>query len=159
MNDNQEKVKEYFKIFTGGNNNVNTWTPVAIMDFAIGFSKFQKTQAKTISKEEIKHLIELYKSEELKSANEPFHYEAEMAAGLRYFLIWLDTKDKILSELSSKEENKKSDAIFFGEYLRENFVSTPSKKIWVSNNGIKHGTTKELYESEEFKISLQSKVL
>jgi len=40
-------VNKYFQIFTGGNHNVATWTPVAIKDFAVGFYKAMTRPAKT----------------------------------------------------------------------------------------------------------------
>ena len=41
---------------------------------------------------EIERLIEEYKKEELPNSNEPFHHEAEAAAGFKYFIKWLKRK-------------------------------------------------------------------
>lgn len=40
-------VDKFFEIFTGGNHNVATWTPVAIKDFARDFHKAMTRPAKT----------------------------------------------------------------------------------------------------------------
>ena len=40
----------------------------------------------------IEELIEQYKKEELPDCEKPFHYEAEAAAGLKYFVEWLKRK-------------------------------------------------------------------
>ena len=42
----------------------------------------------------IEKLVKEYEKEELPSANVPFHYEAEAAAGLKYFIKWLKKKTK-----------------------------------------------------------------
>ncbi len=39
MNSKEITVKDFFEIFTGGNHNVATWTPSAIMDFAEDYHK------------------------------------------------------------------------------------------------------------------------
>lgn len=44
--------------------------------------------------EHIEKLLNDFKKEELKNADEPFHYEAEIAAGLTYFTNWLTEKSK-----------------------------------------------------------------
>lgn len=41
---------------------------------------------------DIQKLIEEYKKEQLPHHKEPFHYEAEIASGFKYFLKWI--KDK-----------------------------------------------------------------
>lgn len=34
-----KNVKDFFEVYTGGNHNVATWTPNAIMDFALDYCK------------------------------------------------------------------------------------------------------------------------
>lgn len=50
--------------------------------------------SKAISPEGIKNLFEEYKKEHLPDADEPFHYEAEIASGFKHFLLWLEQKTK-----------------------------------------------------------------
>lgn len=43
-------------------------------------------------------LIEQYKKEELKHCDEPFHHEAEIASGLKFFLEWYKQKKEKSNE-------------------------------------------------------------
>jgi len=45
--------------------------------------------------EEIKNLIYQFKKEELPNAESPFHYEAEIWAGMKSFLMWLEIKEQL----------------------------------------------------------------
>lgn len=40
----------------------------------------------------LEKLLNQYKKEGLKSADKAFHYEAEIAAGFRFFIEWLKVK-------------------------------------------------------------------
>lgn len=60
-----------------------------------------KTECYHLTSDEVFHiyeneqninLIELYKKECLPNANEPYHYEAEITAGLNNFIEWLKNK-------------------------------------------------------------------
>jgi len=42
----------------------------------------------------IEKLIDEYKKEELLNANVPFHYEAEIATGFKYFIKWLKRREQ-----------------------------------------------------------------
>lgn len=42
--------------------------------------------------QDLESLIEQYKKEELKNCDKPFHYEAEIASGFKYFLEWYKQK-------------------------------------------------------------------
>ena len=42
--------------------------------------------------EEIKNAIYQFKKEELPDAESPFHYEAEIWAGMKHFIQWLEAK-------------------------------------------------------------------
>lgn len=44
--------------------------------------------------EEIKKLICQFKEEQLPDAESPFHYEAEIWAGMKSFIDWLENKEK-----------------------------------------------------------------
>jgi len=45
--------------------------------------------------EPMENLINEFKKECLPDANEPFHHEAEIAAGFKHFIEWLKKKSKI----------------------------------------------------------------
>ena len=42
--------------------------------------------------EEIKKLIDKFKTEQLPNSEKPFHYEAEVWSGMQHFIQWLDTQ-------------------------------------------------------------------
>lgn len=42
----------------------------------------------------IEKLLQEYKKKELPDADEPFHFEAEIASGFKYFIQWLKRKEK-----------------------------------------------------------------
>ena len=42
----------------------------------------------------IEKLLNEYKKEQMPDADEPFHHEAEIAAGFRFFIEWLKRKEQ-----------------------------------------------------------------
>ncbi len=48
--------------------------------------------------QDLESLIEQYKKEELKNCDKPFHYEAEIASGFKYFLEWYKQKKEKSNE-------------------------------------------------------------
>ena len=46
-------------------------------------------------KEKIQELVYQFKKEELPDAESPYHFEAEIWAGMKSFLMWLEIKEKL----------------------------------------------------------------
>lgn len=70
---------------------------------------------KTTTPDDIKRLFEEYKKEHLPNASEPFHHEAEIAAGFKYFLLWMERKVAVSNgEMILPERCLNEDAISKG---------------------------------------------
>lgn len=56
------------------------------------FHNSNKTKIKSTDIEIVERFINQFREEELPNRNEPWHYDAEIDAGFKYFLIWLKNK-------------------------------------------------------------------
>lgn len=46
--------------------------------------------------QELAKLVTLYRKEELPDAEVPFHYHAEIWSGMKEFILWMESKEKIV---------------------------------------------------------------